>query len=262
MSDDSDREDPGSPPTAGDPGRPFAPPPREDARWLREGVDPDEARAAAERRAAERRERVAYSMDTETFLAIPAPSPRTTFEPPEFDQREGRLGLSTAFFSNATAASRVAGLVREIVAAGYFGVTGPMSAFTIAFQVPNLVRSLFADAAIQAAFVPVFTEQLEKGNKKEAFRLASTLLFGVTMALGAITALFVLLAPLVIPLFAPGFEGELRDLTVSLAQLLFQYVKGLQLDPDATIADAQELLGGIAERLEAHLKLIKKTPST
>ena len=55
--------------------------------------------------------------------------------------------------------------MREIVAASYFGVTGPMSAFTIAFQVPNLVRSLFADAAIQAAFVPVFTEQLEQGNR-------------------------------------------------------------------------------------------------
>ena len=86
---------------------------------------------------------------------------------------QGRIGRSTAFFSIATALSRVAGLVREIVAASYFGVTGPMSAFTIAFQVPNLVRSLFADAAIQAAFVPVFTEQLEKGNKREAFRLAS-----------------------------------------------------------------------------------------
>ena len=61
----------------------------------------------------------------------------------------------------ATGFSRIAGLVREMVAACYFGVSGAMSAFTIAFQVPNLVRSLFADAAIQAAFVPVFTEQLE-----------------------------------------------------------------------------------------------------
>ena len=47
-----------------------------------------------------------------------------------------------------------------------------MSAFTIAFQVPNLVRSLFADAAMQAAFVPVFTEMLERGDRSEAFRLA------------------------------------------------------------------------------------------
>jgi len=135
--------------------------------------------------------------------------------------RAGRLARSTAFFSLATSLSRIAGLVREIVAASYFGVKGPMSAFTIAFQVPNLVRSLFADAAIQAAFVPVFTEQLEKGNKREAFRLASTLFYLVTLVLGAITALFVLVAPLVISVFAPGFSGHLLDLTTALSRLLF-----------------------------------------
>ena len=79
----------------------------------------------------------------------------------EGEAESGRLGRSTAFFSIATGLSRVAGLVREIVAASYFGVTGPMAAFTIAFQLPNLMRMLFADAALQAAFVPVFTEQLE-----------------------------------------------------------------------------------------------------
>src|SRR4051812_24292157 len=163
----------------------------------------------------------ALSMDTSTFMAIPAPTPGTPFIPPEFDEKEGRLGRSTAFFSIATAFSRVAGLVREIVAASYFGITGPMSAFTIAFQVPNLVRSLFADAAIQAAFVPVFTEELEKGNKKEAFRLASTLIYMVTLVLGAITALFILLAPVITPIFAPGFSGEILDLTVTLSQILF-----------------------------------------
>jgi putative peptidoglycan lipid II flippase len=136
-------------------------------------------------------------------------------------RQAGRIARSTAFFSIATAASRVAGLGREIVAAGYYGVSGPMSAFTIAFQVPNLVRSLFADAALQPAFVPIFTEQLERKNYREAFRLASTLLLLATLVLGAITALFVLLAPLVMPLFAPGFEGELLDLTVALSQVLF-----------------------------------------
>ncbi len=160
-------------------------------------------------------------MDTSTFMAIPAPTPTTPFIPPDFDAREGRLGRSTAFFSLATAFSRVAGLVREIVAASYFGISGPMSAFTIAFQVPNLVRSLFADAAIQAAFVPVFTEELEKGNKREAFRLASTLIYLVTLVLGAMTALFILLAPVIMPLFAPGFSGEILDLTITLSQILF-----------------------------------------
>jgi len=137
-------------------------------------------------------------------------------------KQAGRLARSTAFFSIATAASRVAGLAREVVAAGYYGISGPMSAFTIAFQVPNLIRALFADAALQPAFVPVFTELLGKKAYKEAFRLASTMLLLVTMVLGAITALFVLLAPVLMPLFAPGFDQQsIIDLTVSLSQILF-----------------------------------------
>lgn len=148
------------------------------------------------------------------------PGEELTREPPPGKQA-GRIARSTAFFSIATAASRVAGLAREVVAAGYYGISGPMSAFTIAFQVPNLIRALFADAALQPAFVPVFTELLGKKAYKEAFRLASTMLLLVTMVLGVITALFVLLAPVIMPLFAPGFEGEILDLTVSLSQVLF-----------------------------------------
>ncbi len=140
---------------------------------------------------------------------------------PEGDPESGRLGRSTAFFSIATGFSRVAGLIREIVAASYFGVTGPMSAFTIAFQLPNLVRMLFADAALQAAFVPVFTEQLEAGKRPSAFRLASTLIFLVTVVLGFITAAFILLAPVLVPLVAPGFDSATEDLAISLSQLLF-----------------------------------------
>ncbi|HKH23112.1 MAG TPA: murein biosynthesis integral membrane protein MurJ, partial [Solirubrobacterales bacterium] len=197
----------GEPPA---PAEPFDPSTREFP-----AVEPDSEAERIERRYE------AVSMDTSTFMAIPAPTPQTPFVPPEFDAKQGRLGRSTAFFSIATAFSRVAGLVREIVAASYFGINGPMSAFTIAFQVPNLVRSLFADAAIQAAFVPVFTEELEKGNRREAFRLASTLIYMVTLILGAVTAIFVLAAPLVVPIFAPGFSGEILDLTVTLSQILF-----------------------------------------
>jgi putative peptidoglycan lipid II flippase len=148
------------------------------------------------------------------------PGEELTREPPP-GRQAGRIARSTAFFSIATAASRVAGLAREVVAAGYYGISGPMSAFTIAFQVPNLIRALFADAALQPAFVPVFTELIGKKAYKEAFRLASTMLLLVTMVLGAITALFVLLAPVIMPVFAPGFEGEVLDLTVALSQVLF-----------------------------------------
>jgi putative peptidoglycan lipid II flippase len=134
-------------------------------------------------------------------------------------ERAGRLARSTALFSLATSLSRVAGLVREVFAASYFGLSGAMSAFTIAFQVPNLVRSLFADAAIQAAFVPVFTEHLEQGRKREAFRLASTLIYLVTLVLTVLTIFFVLIAPVLVPLFV-GSEVP-QGLTVTLSQILF-----------------------------------------
>jgi putative peptidoglycan lipid II flippase len=142
-----------------------------------------------------------------------------------------RLARNTAFFSLATGLSRLLGLAREVVAASLFGVTGVMSAFTIAFQVPNLLRALFADSALQGAFVPVFTELLEKGERKEAFRVASSLFFLILLATSALTALFVIFAEPLMSVFAPGFDDDpaLRDLTVNLARLMFPIVVLLAL---------------------------------
>jgi putative peptidoglycan lipid II flippase len=150
---------------------------------------------------------------------------------PERHGHARRLARNTAFFSFATGLSRVLGLVREVVAASYFGVTGAMSAFTIAFQVPNLVRALFADSALQGAFIPVFTELLEKGERREAFRIASSLFFLILLVLGAATALFVLLAEPLMSVFAPGFDDNpaLKELTVNLARLMFPIVVLLAL---------------------------------
>ncbi|MEA2350081.1 MAG: putative peptidoglycan lipid flippase [Thermoleophilaceae bacterium] len=138
--------------------------------------------------------------------------------------RGRRLALSTAFFSFATGVSRIAGLAREIYAASLFGVKGPMSAFTIAFQVPNLIRALFADAALQGAFVPVFTELLEKDRRKEAFKVASGLISLIFLLLGSLTIVYWLAAPLLMHLAAPGFGPVLRDLTVSLSRVMFPIV--------------------------------------
>jgi putative peptidoglycan lipid II flippase len=139
------------------------------------------------------------------------------------DERSGRrLARSTAIFSLATGLSRILGLVREIVASYYFGAAGKINAFTIAFQVPNLFRSLVADAALSAAFVPVFSELLEKGDKRRAWRLASTLFWLVLLVLGALTALLMLLAPWIIKPFGdPGGDAELA---VGLSRVLFPIV--------------------------------------
>jgi putative peptidoglycan lipid II flippase len=136
-----------------------------------------------------------------------------------------RVARNTAIVSFATGISRVAGLGREIVAASFFGTGGPASAFTIAFQIPNLVSNLFANAALSAAFVPVFTDLLQQGRKREAFRLASTLFWIMLIVLGAITAVFVLAAGVIMPLFTgPTFNSALDSLTVGLSQVLFPVV--------------------------------------
>jgi putative peptidoglycan lipid II flippase len=137
------------------------------------------------------------------------------------EPRSGRrLAWSAAIFSLATGLSRVLGLVRETVVAYLFGSRGEINAFTVAFMVPNLVRILVADAALSGAFVPVFSELLEKGDRVRAWRVASTLLWLLLLALSALTALFILLAPILVP----PLIGEYDDLTVRLAQILFPIV--------------------------------------
>ncbi len=137
-----------------------------------------------------------------------------------------KLAGAAAFYSFASALSRVAGLAREVVVAAYYGVSGAASAFAVAAQVPMLVRGLFAEGALQAGFIPVFTELLERGEKREAFRVASSVLSLLVCFLGALTALFVLLAPWLIPLLTPGFDDQpqLQQLTEDLAVLLFPTV--------------------------------------
>jgi putative peptidoglycan lipid II flippase len=144
--------------------------------------------------------------------------PRLPEEPP----RARRLAWSTAIFAAATGLSRILGLFREIVARRYFGVDGPINAFTVAFQVPNLVRALAADMALGAAFVPVFSELLEKQQRERAWRLASTLFWLFLLGLGVLTGLFMLLAPWVMRAF--GLGAELEDLATNLSRILFPIV--------------------------------------
>jgi putative peptidoglycan lipid II flippase len=139
------------------------------------------------------------------------------------DEKSGRrLARSTAIFSLATGISRILGLVREVVAAYYFGAAGKVNAFTVAFQVPNLVRALVADAALSSAFVPVFTELQEKGERQRAWRVASSLFWLVLLVLTAMTALFIVVAPWIIGLF--GDPGGDRALAVGLSRVLFPIV--------------------------------------
>jgi putative peptidoglycan lipid II flippase len=135
------------------------------------------------------------------------------------------MAVNTVIFSLATGLSRIAGLAREIVAASLYGGGGAASAFTLAFQIPNLIRALVADAALSSAFVPVFSELLEHKKKREAYALASALGGLIIVALGVITIVFIALAPIIIPPFTGSeFTEALDTLTIGLSRVLFPIV--------------------------------------
>jgi putative peptidoglycan lipid II flippase len=133
-------------------------------------------------------------------------------------------GRSTVIFAVWTGVSRVAGLAREVLAAILFGTQGAINAFVVAFAVPNLLRSLVADSALSAAFVPVFTQLEEQGRKEEARRLAGALAGVITLALGGISLIAIVAAPWIMPLFAPGLPDDLRDELILLSRIMFPIV--------------------------------------
>jgi putative peptidoglycan lipid II flippase len=150
---------------------------------------------------------------------ISAPRPVAEAEEPPGEGRS--LQRSGVIFAAATGASRVLGLVREIVAATMFGTIGPINAFNIAFLIPNTVRSLVADQALSAAFVPVFSDLLVKGERKRAWRVASSIFWLMLLGLGGLTALFIVIAPWVMSLFNYGPNELYGPLAIALSRILF-----------------------------------------
>jgi putative peptidoglycan lipid II flippase len=138
-----------------------------------------------------------------------------------------RLAISTAIFALATALSRIAGLGREVVQAAFFNTSAAASAFTLASQVPNLFSNLFSQAALSAAFVPIFTDLLQQGRKREAFKLASELFWLILVGLGALTVVWIAAAGLVVPLFTGA--NIPNALTAGLSRVLFPVVLLLSL---------------------------------
>jgi putative peptidoglycan lipid II flippase len=196
--------------------------------------DPDERSTQVLRPRRDRAELIeleALALDSEGAGAAAVIEPPAAHPTPSTGDREEesrRLARSGVIFSLATAASRILGLIREIVARALFGTTGAINAFEIAFLVPNTVRALVADSALSSAFVPVFSELLEKGERKRAWRVASSLFWLMLLGLGGLTAIFILIAPWVMKLFGYG-PDEYGGIAAGLAQLLFPIVVVLGL---------------------------------
>lgn len=103
-----------------------------------------------------------------------------------------RIIRSASIVSSITALSRVLGLAREIAMGYFFGTSALKSAFDVAFVIPNLFRRLFGEGALTSAFVPVFSERLERDGRSVAFSFAWKTITLLFTALGIITAIGIL----------------------------------------------------------------------
>ena len=133
----------------------------------------------------------------------------------------GEFGATILFAGNM--ASRILGLVREMVIAYFFGASGQVSAFRVASQVPTLLYDFLVGGMLSAALVPVLSDYLSTRTRAEFARLAGTLLAVFSVVLAFIVLILELAAPYLAQLLAGGFanfDATLLPLTVRLIRLV------------------------------------------
>ncbi len=141
------------------------------------------------------------------------------------------LAKSTSVVGGMTLGSRVMGFARDVVFARFFGAGAGMDVFVVAFQIPNFLRRLFGEGAFSQAFVPVLSEYESRRSHEEVRGLADRVAGTLGLILLAITVAGVLLAPMLILLFAPGFSGEEDKfaLATGMLRLTFPYLLFISL---------------------------------
>lgn len=157
-------------------------------------------------------------------LAEPDAAPSTT--------KQTSVARSAGIVSIAVMFSRVLGLVRETIFARYFGAGFLYDAFIVGFRIPNLLRDLFAEGALSAAFVKVFTDYQLKNSEKEAWRLASLIFNGLAVVLSVICIAGIFLSPLFVKLITYNYLGdpnhyypaEKAALATTLMQIMFPFI--------------------------------------
>jgi len=125
-----------------------------------------------------------------------------------------------------TTASRVLGFVRDMVIALFLGAGMGADAFFVAFRIPNLLRRLFAEGALSAAFIPIYVDTLHKQGRPEAEKLARTAFTFTSIILALVTLIGIVFSPLIVRVTAPGFYDEITKfvLTVELTRIMFPYI--------------------------------------
>ena len=137
------------------------------------------------------------------------------------DPAAGNGRRAAALVAAGILSSRVAGLAREVLFAFFFGSTVFAEAWRAAFRIPNVLQNLLGEGTLSASFVPVYAELLERGEFERAGRFAGAALGILAAVAGVLALLGATLAPLIVDGVAPGYDGEVRELTVRLVRILF-----------------------------------------
>ena len=117
--------------------------------------------------------------------------------------------------------SRIAGLVRDRMLAAWFGTGLHADVLSAGLRMPNLLQNLLGEGTLSASFVPVYSELLGKGRVEEAGRVAGAV-FALLVAIAAAVSLIgIVLAPVLVSVFTPGFDGERRELMIAVTRIIF-----------------------------------------
>lgn len=137
-------------------------------------------------------------------------------------QGNGSVISAAIIIGVASLLSRIVGLVRERVFTTEFGAGDVFDAFVAAFRVPDFIFNLIVIGALSAAFIPLFTTKVVAGEHGEgsAFSFAVSILNIMILVVSIFSILFIIFAPVLVPLIAPGFSGDKLQLTISLSRVM------------------------------------------
>jgi putative peptidoglycan lipid II flippase len=135
-----------------------------------------------------------------------------------------KLAKNIGSMSLAVFISRIFGLARDMISTAFFGTSYVADAFRIAFQIPNLLRRLFGEGALSAAFVPIYSEIGINKGKKEQINFALNVLSILSLFLLLLCCFGILLTPIIVKLIAPGLDNVTTLLVIKLTRILFPYL--------------------------------------
>jgi putative peptidoglycan lipid II flippase len=137
---------------------------------------------------------------------------------------EKKLAKNISVMSIAILLSRILGLVRDQVMAFSFGTTFLNDAFVVGYRIPNLLRRLFGEGALSAAFVPIYNEMGIREDRQKQINFALQILGILTLFLLILTVLGIIFAPWIVKIIFPGLPDQTYSLAVILTRIMFPYL--------------------------------------